>query len=131
MTGDMDGVADVLQQPSEETRVTALRWISSGGTRIVVQRGSIVGFSVMNPTFFGMTPSKCFRYAKRSTLRCGEHAAGHGKCSAQHREAVHVYEPFSNSPMQAVLDRLGWESVGIVYGLDDADPDLCYKAPPR
>ncbi|MGB3686607.1 MAG: hypothetical protein WA991_12360 [Ornithinimicrobium sp.] len=37
----------------------------------------------------------------------------------------------SNSPMQALLVHLRWESMGIVYGPDDADPELFYKAPTR
>jgi len=35
----------------------------------------------------------------------------------------------SNQPMQRLLARLGWRSVGIVYGLDEGDPELFYLAP--
>jgi hypothetical protein len=31
--------------------------------------------------------------------------------------------------MQRLLARLGWSSVGIVYGLDEGDPELFYLAP--
>jgi hypothetical protein len=31
--------------------------------------------------------------------------------------------------MQRLLARLGWRSVGIVYGLDEGDPELFYLAP--
>jgi acetyltransferase (GNAT) family protein len=30
----------------------------------------------------------------------------------------------SNQPMQRLLARLGWRSAGIVYGLDEGDPEL-------
>jgi hypothetical protein len=35
----------------------------------------------------------------------------------------------SNQPMQRLLARLGWPSAGIVYGLDEDDPELFYLAP--
>ncbi|HUZ56480.1 MAG TPA: hypothetical protein VMU94_28645 [Streptosporangiaceae bacterium] len=35
----------------------------------------------------------------------------------------------SNQPMQRLLARLGWRSVGIVYGLDEGDPELLFLAP--
>jgi hypothetical protein len=31
--------------------------------------------------------------------------------------------------MQRLLGRLGWRSVGIVYGLDEGGPELFYLAP--
>ena len=31
--------------------------------------------------------------------------------------------------MQRLLARLAWRSVGIVYGLDEGDPELFYLAP--
>jgi hypothetical protein len=35
----------------------------------------------------------------------------------------------SNQPMQRLLTRLGWQSAGIVYGLDEGDPELFFLAP--
>jgi hypothetical protein len=31
--------------------------------------------------------------------------------------------------MQRLLGRLGWQSAGIVYGLDEGDPELFFLAP--
>ena len=35
----------------------------------------------------------------------------------------------SNQPMQRLLARPGWRSVGIIYGLDEGDPELFFLAP--
>ncbi len=35
----------------------------------------------------------------------------------------------SNQPVQRLLTRLGWRSAGVVYGLDDEDPELFFLAP--
>ncbi|MFD7964291.1 hypothetical protein ACFV5J_26165 [Streptomyces zaomyceticus] len=32
----------------------------------------------------------------------------------------------SNQPMQRLLRRAGWDSVGLVHGLDEGDPELFY-----
>jgi ribosomal protein S18 acetylase RimI-like enzyme len=35
----------------------------------------------------------------------------------------------SNHPMQRLLAGLSWRSVGIIYGLDEGDPELVFLAP--
>ena len=49
----------------------------------------------------------------------------------QKRETAKLFTStnLSNQPMQRLLARLGWRSVGIVYGLDEGDPELFYLAP--
>ncbi|WP_277953539.1 hypothetical protein [Saccharopolyspora soli] len=37
----------------------------------------------------------------------------------------------SNHAMQSLLLSLGWHSAGIVYGLDEADPELFFMAQSR
>jgi GNAT superfamily N-acetyltransferase len=52
---------------------------------------------------------------------------------AHHRttEKLFTSTNLSNHPMQTLLSKLGWESAGIVYGLDDGDPELFYRAPTK
>ncbi|MGB3686756.1 MAG: GNAT family N-acetyltransferase [Ornithinimicrobium sp.] len=128
---DFEGVAGVLEQPSEETRATAIRWIGSGGTLVAVRRGSIVGFSVTTPTFFGNDFIEMLQVRKDARRR-GVASMLLDAASAQRcTEKMFTSTNLSNSPMQALLGHLRWESVGIVYGLDDADPELFYKASTR
>ena len=37
----------------------------------------------------------------------------------------------SNLPMQQLLLESGWQSAGIVYGLDDGDPELFFWHPAK
>ena len=66
-----------------------------------------------------------------------ESARGHGigaellLDAQRQRETAKLFTStnLSNQPMQRLLARLGWRSVGIVYGLDEGDPELFYLAP--
>jgi ribosomal protein S18 acetylase RimI-like enzyme len=131
LPADLDSIVDLSEQSSEHAQTTALRWIGSGGTRVAVQCGSIVGFSVTERTFFGNDFIEMLQVSK-DTRRRGVASMLLDAVSAEHgTEKVFTSTNLSNSPMQALLTRLGWESVGIVYGLDEGDPELFYKAPLR
>ena len=51
--------------------------------------------------------------------------------SDRHRASAKLFTStnLSNQPMQRLLARLGWRSGGIVYGLDEGDPELFLLAP--
>ncbi len=51
----------------------------------------------------------------------------------QHRATPKLFTStnLSNQLMQRLPARLGWQSAGIVYGLDDGDPELFFLAPGR
>lgn len=119
-----------MEQLSEETRATAIRWVGSGGTRVAVRRRNIGGFSVTAPTFFANDFIEMLQVRKDARRRAVASTLLNAASNQRSTEKLFTSTNLFSVPMQAVLSQLGWESVGIVYGLDDADPELFFKAPP-
>lgn len=128
---DVAGIMDVLERSGERTGETVRRWIQSGGTRVAELGHTVVGVAITNPIFFGND------FVETLHVRSGWRRRGVASelltTISAHRttEKLFTSTNLSNTPMQTVLNRLGWGSAGIVYGLDEDDPELFYKAPPR
>ena len=113
-----------------ERRASIERWTASGSMRVAVAADEIVGYCVAERAFFG--------HWFVVMLMVAEGARGQGigaellLDAQQKRETAKLFTStnLSNQPMQRLLARLGWRSVGIVYGLDEGDPELFYLAPP-
>src|SRR5215470_1945025 len=105
------------------------RWVAGGSMRVAVAADEIVGYCVTERVFFG----RWFVVM----LMVAEGARGQGIGAELLRDAqrqrgtakLFTSTNLSNQPMQRLLARLGWRSVGIVYGLDEGDPELFYLAP--
>jgi ribosomal protein S18 acetylase RimI-like enzyme len=112
-----------------ERRASIGRWIADGSMRVAVAADEILGYCVTERAFFG----HCFVV----TLMVAEGAWGQGigtellLDAQRQRDTAKLFTStnLSNQPMQRLLARLGWSSVGIVYGLDEGDPELFYLAP--
>jgi ribosomal protein S18 acetylase RimI-like enzyme len=90
----------------------------------------VVGYCVTEYTFFDQ--------ALVAMLMVAENARGHGVGTRllldaqQRRNTTKLFTStnLSNQRMQRLLTRLGWQSAGIIYGLDEGDPELFFIAPP-
>ncbi|MEV0680127.1 GNAT family N-acetyltransferase [Actinosynnema sp. NPDC050436] len=106
-----------------------LHWVATAGTRVAQAQGRVAGYCVTEHTFFG--------HAFVAMLVVAENARGLGVgtrllLDAQQRRTnpkLFTSTNLSNQPMQRLLTRLGWQSAGIVHGLDDEDPELFFRAP--
>jgi ribosomal protein S18 acetylase RimI-like enzyme len=113
----------------DERRVPIERWVADRSMRVAVAADEIVGYCVTERTFFG--------HWFVAMLMVAEGARGQGigaelLLDAQRQrdtDKLFTSTNLSNQPMQRLLARLGWRSVGIVYGLDEGDPELFYLAP--
>jgi ribosomal protein S18 acetylase RimI-like enzyme len=112
-----------------ERRASIERWIADGSMRVAVAADEIVGYCVTERAFFGHWFVVMLKVAE------GARRQGIGTellLDAQwQRDTAKLFTStnLSNQPMQRLLARLGWSSVGIVYGLDEGDPELFYLAP--
>jgi ribosomal protein S18 acetylase RimI-like enzyme len=119
----------VAASGDNERRVAIERWIDHGSMRVAMAANEIVGYYVTERAFFG----QWFVVM----LIVAESARGQGigaellLDARRQRETAKLFTStnLSNQPMQRLLKRLGWRSVGIVYGLDEGDPELFYLAP--
>jgi ribosomal protein S18 acetylase RimI-like enzyme len=112
-----------------ERRASIERWIADGSMRVATAADEIVGYCVTERAFFGHWFVVMLKVAE------GARRQGIGTellLDAQwQRDTAKLFTStnLSNQPMQRLLARLGWSSVGIVYGLDEGDPELFYLAP--
>jgi ribosomal protein S18 acetylase RimI-like enzyme len=112
-----------------ERRAAIERWVTNGSMRVAVAADEIVGCCVTERAFFG--------HWFVGTLMVAEDSRGQGigaellLDAQRQRDTAKLFTStnLSNQPMQRLLARLGWRSVGIVYGLDEGDPELFYLAP--
>ena len=112
-----------------ERRAAIERWITTGSMRVAVAADEIVGYCVTERAFFGHWFVEMLMVAEDSR---GQGIGAELLLDAQRqRDTAKLFTStnLSNQPMQRLLGRLGWRSVGIVYGLDEGDPELFYLAP--
>jgi ribosomal protein S18 acetylase RimI-like enzyme len=112
-----------------ERRASIEPWIAEGSMRVAIAADEIVGYCVTERAFFGHW------FVVMLVIAEGARRQGIGTelpLDAQRQRAaakLFTSTNLSNQPMQRLLARLGWRSVGIVYGLDEGDPELLYLAP--
>ena len=119
----------VAAEGDGERRASIERWIADGSMRVAVAADEIVGYCVTERTFFGQWFVVMLMVAEGSR---GQGVGAELLLDTQRqRDSAKLFTStnLSNQPMQRLLARLGWRSVGIVYGLDEGDPELFYLAP--
>ena len=119
----------VVAVGDSDRRVSIERWIADGSMRVAVAAGEVVGYCVTERAFFGQWFVVMLMVAEGAR---GQGIGAELLLDAQRqRETAKLFTStnLSNQPMQRLLARLGWRSVGIVYGLDEGDPELFYLAP--
>ena len=119
----------VATEEDSERRVSIERWIADGSMRLAVAAGEVIGYCVTQRAFFGQWFVVMLMVAEGAR---GQGIGAELLLDAQRqRDTAKLFTStnLSNQPMQRLLARLAWRSVGIVYGLDEGDPELFYLAP--
>jgi GNAT superfamily N-acetyltransferase len=130
--GDAPEVAaidTVAASGDNERRAAIERWAADGSMRVAVVADEIVGYCVSERAFFGQWFVVVLMVAEGAR---GQGIGAELLLDAQRQRAtakLFTSTNLSNQPIQRVLARLGWRSVGIIYGLDEGDPELFYLAP--
>lgn len=112
----------------DERRAAIERWITAGSMRVAVAADEIVGSASLNVPSSATGSLRCSWSRKTPEAKasapsyCWTHSGSETRPSCSHRR-ICLTSPCS------LLTRLGWRSVGIVYGLDEGDPELFYLAP--
>jgi ribosomal protein S18 acetylase RimI-like enzyme len=107
------------------------QWVATASVRVAQTRDQVIGYCVTEYTFFG----QAFVTMLVVAANARRHGAGARLLldAQQRRNTTKMFTStnLSNQAMQRLLSRLGWQSAGIVYGLDEGDPELFFLAPAR
>ncbi len=122
---------DAVSGTDEQRRSEIHAWISAGSAAIAQDGSLVAGYAVLEYSFFRqgfvamlqVAPSHRRQEVATSLLLHLERTCRTHKLFASTNE--------SNTPMQALLLSLGYEPSGVVYNLDEGDPELFYFKPAR
>jgi ribosomal protein S18 acetylase RimI-like enzyme len=116
---------DPLAESSRKRRESIQSAVTAGFCHIA-EKDKILGFTVLDYSFFGngfvallvVRPDFRRQGVASALLRHMETICTTGKLFTSTNE--------SNLPMQALLEKLGYLPSGIIYGLDEGDPELIF-----
>ena len=121
---------DPIASSDDGTRARAIEgWLASGVVRVAEVDGRIVGYCVVEAGFFGhefVTMVMVARDARGDGVGAVLLDDAWRRCRTT---KMFTSTNLSNHVMQRLLARAGWRSAGIVYGLDEDDPELFFLAP--
>ncbi|MBT2588548.1 GNAT family N-acetyltransferase [Arthrobacter sp. ISL-95] len=120
---------DQIAQQDPERREELRKWLKSGTVRIAIQDGSPVGYTVVEPSFFGNDFLVLIAVGdQHRKAGIGQLLMGDVESTERHTK-LFTSTNLSNQVMQRLLARRGWVSSGMVFGLDEGDPELFYQFP--
>ena len=120
---------DSVARTDAQRRTQIRTWISEGQTFVAHHDGRIVGYGVLQHSFFGRA------FIAMVYVDPSERRRGLGTRIVEHLEQraetprVFTSTNQSNVPMQRLLERLGYERSGSIENLDPGDPELVYSKP--
>lgn len=122
---------DATAVAGDAARSTSIRrWLDQGSLSVAEDPSGILGYSVLEYTFFEqgfVTILMVSPSARRRGIGARLLQAVEANCSTP---KLFTSTNVSNHPMQLLLQQLGWHPAGLVHGLDEADPELFYLCPP-
>ncbi|MCT9868399.1 GNAT family N-acetyltransferase [Paenarthrobacter aurescens] len=120
---------DQVAQRDPDRQRELRKWLESGSVRVATKDGSPVGYTVVEPSFFGND------FLVLIVVGEDHRKSGIGQLlisdveSTERHTKLFTSTNLSNQIMQRLLARRGWVSAGMVFGLDEGDPELFYQFP--
>ena len=117
---------DPIARREEERREFIRREVASGACHVAVAGGEVVGYVVLNYTFYQQG------FVDMLHVRDDRRRRGAGAALMRHVESLcrtpklFTSTNLSNLPMQSLLASLGYELSGVIHNLDEGDPELVY-----
>lgn len=117
---------DHIALVEEERKRHINKWVIEGNTIITADNDEVVGYAVLEYTFF-FQGFIAMLLVKASNRRKG---VGTALISYLERNCktskLFTSTNESNKPMQALLAKMAYQPSGVVYNLDEDDPELFY-----
>jgi ribosomal protein S18 acetylase RimI-like enzyme len=117
---------DLVARRESGRRDFIRREVGSGHCFVAVAGGAVIGYGVLNYTFY-------YNGCIEMLYVHSEHRRrGAGAALLRHMESLcrtpklFTSTNLSNLPMQSLLARLGYELSGVIHNLDEGDPEIVY-----
>jgi ribosomal protein S18 acetylase RimI-like enzyme len=127
-SADVPGMCAVDHMAAEEgsRRQYIREWVSMGHAIVAVIDNEVVGYAVLDYTFFGYGFIAMLMVRKESRRKSV--ATALITCLEERCETDKLFTSTneSNKPMQALMQSMSYEPSGTVYNLDEGDPELFY-----
>lgn len=123
------GIDSVAAEGDGRRRASIRRWCREGLVTVAEGTSGPVGYCVVEYTFFEQG------FVTMLMVAPGARGRGVGarllESAERSRTAPKLFTStnVSNQPMQRLLQRAGWNPVGLLHGLDEGDPELFYLCP--
>ena len=117
---------DDVARREDERRAFIRREVVSGNCFVAVVDATVVGYGVLNYTFYNNG------WIDMLYIRSDHRRRGVGTALIQHMESqcrtpkLFTSTNESNSSMQSLLGKLGYETSGVIHNLDEGDPEIVY-----
>ena len=122
---------DTFAAPDNERAAEIVRWVNAGQCDCAALNGNLAGYAIVHLHFF------CQPMLELVMVGNAYRRQGIGEALVRHAIAAATGPVLwtstnrSNTAMQALLEKLGFNRSGIVEGLDDGDPELIYRIATR
>lgn len=117
---------DLVARGEGARREFIRRSVASGNCHVAAAGGELVGYGVLDYTFYG----QCF--IEMLYVHPGHRRRGAGAALLAHMESLcrgpklFTSTNLSNLPMQSLLNRAGYVLSGVIHNLDEGDPEVVY-----
>ncbi|HEU4869991.1 MAG TPA: GNAT family N-acetyltransferase [Pyrinomonadaceae bacterium] len=117
---------DDVARREDERREFIRREVASGHCFVAVIDATVVGYGVLNYTFYNNGWVDML-YIHADYRRRGVGTALLGYMESQCRTPkLFTSTNQSNSSMQSLIRKLGYETSGVIHNLDEGDPEIVY-----
>jgi len=117
---------DHIAVEEEVRKLHIKKWVMEGNTVIAIDDDELVGYAVLEYTFFFQG------FIAMLIVKLSNRRKGVGTALISHLERncktskLFTSTNESNKPMQELMEKMEYQPSGVVYNLDEGDPELFY-----
>ena|SRR5687768_4433227 len=126
--GDVEALCalDLIARREEGRREFIRREVASGNCFVAVEGAEVVGYGVLNYTFYHQgCIDMLYVHAERRRRGAGAALLRHME-SLCRTPKLFTSTNLSNLPMQSLLAKSGYVLSGVIHNLDEGDPEIVY-----
>lgn len=117
---------DLIALRDDERREFIKRSIASSTCHVAVSGNEIIGYGVLNYSFFGNgSIDMLYVHSKQRRRGAGEALLRHLESLCE-KPKLFVTTNLSNLAMQSLLVKLDYVLSGVIHNLDEGDPEIVY-----